>query len=285
MTTTSTAPVTCATQDPMLPQFAEVLRKRRETHDTFTLELAPRGQRWPFAPGQYNMLYVPGVGEVPISISGDPDRDGVLVHTTREVGAVTRAMRALEPGDMIGLRGPYGTAWPMAEGIGHDVLVIAGGIGLAPLRPALYQMLSRRHSYQRIVLLHGARTPTDILFRKELADWRGRFDLDVFVTVDRATGSWRGNVGVITDMIPKAPLSAANAIALICGPEVMIKYAARALRQRGIGLDQIYCSMERNMKCGVGLCGHCQYGPHFVCRDGAVFRYDTIEPLLSLSEI
>jgi NAD(P)H-flavin reductase len=272
---------------PMLPDLFRVQQIRRETDDTFTLELGPANgrQRFAFAAGQFNMLYLRGVGEVPISISGDPARPELLVHTTREVGAVTRAMRHLKKGEVLGVRGPFGVGWPVEPAVGHDVVIVAGGIGLAPLRPSIYQLLSRRDRYGKVVLLYGTRTPADILFRKELEAWRARLDVEVYVTVDRATEQWRGNVGVVTKLIPKAPFDPARTIAMICGPEVMMRFTALELEKRGVGTDHIYLSIERNMKCGIGLCGHCQFGPTFICKDGPVFRYDAIKGLVSLREI
>ncbi len=256
----------------MLPIPFVVERTQRETADTFTLELVPKGGGlFPFAPGQFDMLYVFGVGEVPISISGDPAFTQRLVHTTRAVGAVTRRMAALRRGDVLGVRGPLGTSWPVEEAAGSDVVVIAGGIGLAPLRPALYEVLAHRGRYGRVVLLYGARTPEDILYRRQLREWRGDFDLDVHVTVDRAIGEWRGNVGVVTTLIPRLPFDPANAVAMVCGPETMMRYAVLELVRRGVPPAGIWLSLERNMKCGIGLCGHCQCGPKFVCRDGPVF--------------
>jgi NAD(P)H-flavin reductase len=271
----------------MLPQPFVVQRTFRETDDTFTLELAADRGVAPlaFAPGQFNMLYVFGVGEVPISISGDPATPETLVHTTREVGAVTRAMGALKRGDRLGVRGPFGTRWPVQPAEGHDVLFVAGGIGLAPLRPALYQVLARRERYGRVVLLYGARTPEDILFRKELRSWRADFDLEVHVTVDRATREWRGNVGVVTALIPRVPFDPRHTIAMTCGPEVMMRFTVLELGRRGVGQERIHASLERNMKCAVGLCGHCQLGAEFVCRDGPVFPYERVRRLLDIREL
>jgi NAD(P)H-flavin reductase len=273
--------------DPMAPRPYSVQRVVKETSDTFTLELRPEGgtPEMSFAPGQFNMIYAFGVGEVPISISGDPGKPGTVVHTTREVGAVTRAMRNLEPSDCVGLRGPFGVGWPVAEARGADVVIVAGGIGLAPLRPALYQLLAARNYYGKGVLLYGTRTPADILFRRELQRWHSRFDLEVHVTVDRAMGNWKGNVGVVTTLIPHAPFDPHSAIAMVCGPEVMMRFTVQELEKRGVALENIYLSMERNMKCAIGLCGHCQFGPTFICKDGPVFRYDRIQPLLAVREI
>jgi len=276
-----------AASDPMRPEPFEVRHVTKETGDTFTLTLAPvaRAPFRPFAPGQFNMLYVFGVGEVPISISGDPAKPEILVHTIRSVGATTRAMQKLQRGDWVGVRGPFGTAWPVDQAHGHDVVLIAGGIGLAPIRPALYHVLLHRGLYGRVVLLYGARTPRDMLFPKELREWRGRFDVVVDVTVDRATMEWQGSVGVVTKMVQRSPFDPQSAMAFICGPEVMIRYAAQSLEQRGTAGSSIFVSMERNMKCAVGVCGHCQFGPWFVCKDGPVFRYDRIERFFGMREV
>jgi NAD(P)H-flavin reductase len=272
--------------DPMLPLPYRIQRVQRETRDTFTLHLEPANgsSRSAFAAGQFNMLTVFGVGEVPISISGSPQSPKALVHTTREVGSVTRAMRKLKPGDMLGVRGPFGSHWPVEQAAGDDVVIVAGGIGLAPLRPALCQLLSQREKYGKIVLLYGTRTPTDILFRRDLEKWRGRFDLQVHVTVDQTLGNWRGNVGVVTTLIPKASFDPPSTVAMVCGPEVMMRYTVRELQKRGVKPENIYLSLERNMKCAIGLCGHCQFGPLFLCKDGPVFCFDRIQGLLGRRE-
>ena len=271
--------------NPMQPVWCRVVERRQENDDTFTLTLTPPGGNDGFAAGQFNMLYLFGVGEIPISISGDPAEVDALVHTTRRVGTVTRAMGKLKTGDLLGVRGPFGAAWPIEEARGRDVLLVAGGIGLAPLRPALYQLLARRDDFGRIVLLYGARTQEDLLYRPELEQWRGRFDLEIFVTVDRATGDWHGNVGVVTSLISHAPFNPGTSVAMVCGPEVMMRFTVQALRKRGVNADRIYLSLERNMKCAVGACGHCQFGPFFICRDGPVFRYDRVEPFLGVWEV
>ncbi len=280
-------PVAAPEHGPMHPVVYRVATHHADNDDTFTLTLEPPSGHAaePFRPGQFNMLYVFGVGEVPISISGDPDRPETLVHTTREVGAVTRAMRGLGVGAAIGVRGPYGSSWPVDAAEGRDVVLIAGGIGLPPLRPALYHVLARRERYGRVVLLYGARTPEDLLFRDELAAWRAQLDLEVHVTVDRATGGWRGNVGVCTPLVKRAPIDPRRTVAMICGPEVMIRAACTELARRGVSPQDTYVSLERNMKCAVGLCGHCQLGPHLVCRDGPVFAYDQVERLLDRGEV
>lgn len=271
----------------MYPAFYRIESVRKDTHDTFTLELVPggKGTCLTFLPGQFNMLYVYGVGEIPISISGDPGQRDVLVHTTRAVGAVTKAMRMLKKNDMIGVRGPFGTHWPVEDIAGSDVVIIAGGIGLAPLRPAVYSLLANREKYGKIVLLYGTRSPDDILYKSELERWRSRFDLEVYITVDRAMDGWRGNVGVVTTLVRKSPFDPDNTFGLVCGPEVMMRYAVLELNKRGVSHDHMYVSMERNMKCAIGLCGHCQLGTVFICKDGPVFRYDMIERPFSQREL
>lgn len=267
--------------DSMIPQFVQIGGVRRETYDTFTIDMKLENHNGGFLPGQFNMLYLHGIGEVPISISGDPQKPGLLTHTTRAVGVVTKVMADLRKGDSIGVRGPFGTHWPVEEASGNDVVLIAGGIGLAPLRPALYSILSRRDKFGKVVLLYGTRSPEDMLYRKELESWRARFDLEVAVTVENAGADWHGHVGFVTNLIPRAQFDPVNAIAMICGPEVMMRFTALELMKRGMDTDGIYVSMERNMKCAIGLCGHCQFGPKFVCKDGPVFPYDAVHDWLS----
>lgn len=275
------------TQSPMLPVPFHIQRVKKETHDTFTIELEPENgaDGFFFAPGQFNMLYVFGVGEVPISISGDPSRTKTLWHTTRAVGAVTRAICKLKRGGTLGVRGPFGTPWPLEESLGNDVVIVAGGIGLAPLRPVLYRLISQREKYGNVVLLYGARTPQDLLYTQELEDWRRRFHIEVKITVDSTEKNWSGNVGVVTTLIPKAQFDPLHTVAMICGPEVMIRFTLMELQKNGVKAENIFVSMERNMKCGIGLCGHCQFGPAFVCKDGPVFRYDHIKNIFGKREI
>jgi NAD(P)H-flavin reductase len=272
---------------PMYPDLFAVSRLRKETYDTFTLELESGNgsDGFDFRPGQFNMLYLFGVGEVPISISGDPADRKSLVHTIRAVGAVTKEMAKLKKGDVLGVRGPFGTPWPTDKIEGKDLIVIAGGIGLAPLRPVIYYALANRDKIGKFVLLYGSRTPRDILYWQELEQWRARFDFEVLVTVDRATGNWQGNVGVVTLLVPKATFDPANAVAMVCGPEIMMRFTALELMKRDIAPEQIYLSQERNMKCGIGHCGHCQYGHTFVCKDGPVFRYDALVDLFKKRDI
>ncbi len=272
--------------DPMLPRRFRIVRVQRELSDTFTLHLtALDGGEMGFAPGQFNMLYIYPAGEVPISISGDPAVPSVLVHTTRVVGTVTEAMGSLKQGDVIGVRGPFGRPWPVQEAYGQDIVFVAGGLGLAPLRPAIYQVMAERKKFGNVVMLYGARTPDDILYRRLLQEWGGRFDVSVQVTVDRATHHWAGKVGVVTKLIKGGGFDRHNSVAFVCGPEIMMRFAVQTLNERGVTSDRIHVSMERNMKCAIGFCGHCQYGPHFVCKDGPVFRYDDVEDIFTVGGI
>lgn len=249
----------------------------RETADTVTLDLEPApDERFGFEPGQFNMLYVPGVGEAPISISGDPADTTRVPHTIRAVGPVTRALCTVTAGDPVAVRGPFGTSWPLRLAEGGDLVIVAGGIGLPPLRPAIYRALAHRDRYGRVVLLYGARTPRDLLFTRELAAWRSRFDLTVEVTVDSAGGDWRGTVGVVPDLIGRVTFDAANATAFTVGPEIMMRFTVRALLAAGVPENRVFLSMERGMRCAVGLCGHCQFGPYLICRDGAVLGYPRV---------
>ncbi len=274
-----------ASLDPYLPVPMRITRVTREIESVFTfrLEVGPGG--FPFAPGQFNMMYVHGVGEVPISISGDPRDPTVLIHTIRAVGTVTRAMESLGVGDFVGVRGPYGNPWPVEAARGHDLVIVAGGLGLAPLRPVIAHALGQRDAFGRVLVLYGARSPEEMLFRDDLGQWRGRFDARVEAIVDRASPAWRGPVGVVTKLIDDADFDAEDAVAMVCGPEIMMRFAARSLEGRGVAPARIYLSMERSMKCGIGLCGHCQWGPGFVCKDGPVFAFDQAAPLLATREL
>jgi NAD(P)H-flavin reductase len=287
MTLTHEVPPGVPSPHPMLPSPFCVELIRRDTRDTTTVELtsASGGAGMPFAAGQFNMVYVFGVGEVPMSITGDPGKTDRLVHTTRSVGAVSSAIGKLKRGDFVGIRGPFGTSWPLEEAQGKDVVVVAGGIGLAPLRPALYHMRANRAKYGKVFLLYGGRTAEDLLFVKEIERWWSQSVFRIEMTVDRAPAGWHGTVGVVTTLIPKISLNPPNTIAMVCGPEIMMRFTARELERHGIRQSQTYVSMERNMKCAVGFCGHCQFGPHFICKDGPVYRADKILPLLSIREI
>jgi NAD(P)H-flavin reductase len=270
----------------MLPRPFRVQQRRQDTRDTVTLALEPLdGQPLRFDAGQFTMLDAFGTGEVPISISGDPTRPGPLEHTIREVGSVTHALVRSGPGEVLGVRGPYGTGWGALDGAGGDLLVVAGGIGLAPLRPALLEALTRREDFGRVVLLYGARTPDDVLFADQVGEWWERHGVEVDVTVDYGTPEWTGRVGLVTSLISRAGFDPRNTLALVCGPEVMMRYVATALLDRGVPADRIRLSMERNMRCGVGLCGHCQLRELFLCVDGPVLSYDRLAPLMAVAEL
>lgn len=269
----------------MAPRRHRVVDRVDETDDTATLLVEPvDGPPAAFRPGQFHMLWAFGVGEVPISISGADGADGPLAHTIRAVGPVTRALCAAAPGTEIGLRGPFGTDWGLDAAQGGDVLLVAGGIGLAPLRSALHRVLAERDRFGRVGLLVGARSPDAILFTRELENWRGRFDTEVEVTVDYAVAGWRGDVGVVTQLIRRAVFDPDRTLALVCGPEVMMRFTAKALVDRGVPTDRIRVSLERNMQCAIGLCGHCQLGPDFVCRDGPVLSWARVGPMLGVRE-
>ncbi len=271
----------------LLPNLYRVESRRRETADTFTLTMTPEGSgpELTFEPGQFNMLTAFGIGEVPISISGDPAEPRRLIHTIRAVGAATRTLCGLARGDILGVRGPFGTAWPVKEAEGQDLVIVAGGLGLAPVRPAIYHALAHRAAYGNVELVYGSRTPGDILYYRELERWRGRFDVRVHVTVDSAHPEWRGRVGVVTKIMAQARFDPPNTTALVCGPGVMMRFTVQELLSRGVGLDQIFVSLERNMQCGMGLCGHCQLGPFFICKDGPVFPYSRVKDWFEKREV
>lgn len=269
-----------------LPHPYRVVSRRVDTDDTVTLELAPDAAPLPaFAPGQFAMLTAYGIGEVPISLSGLPGEDARrLTHTLRAVGAVTRALHATAPGAVIGVRGPFGTSWDVASAAGHDVVIVAGGIGLAPVRPVLQAVLAERSRYGEIVLLVGARTPADLLYGEELLRWADD-GVQVGVTVDRPSDGWAGHVGVVPALIPAARFDPARTVSFVCGPEVMMRFTARALLDRGLPATRLRVSLERNMRCGVGWCGHCQLGPLLLCSDGPVVDYARAEPLMKIREL
>jgi NAD(P)H-flavin reductase len=265
-----------------------VAKTRRETHDTVTVILDAVDAAVPApAPGQFTMLTVFGVGEVPISVSvADEPRTeadgGTLVQTLRTVGAVTKALHDAQPGAVVGVRGPFGAGWDLAAARGHDVLIIAGGLGLAPLRPVLRGVLARRELYGRVSVLVGARTPADILYTDELEQIS---DAHVAVTVDKPDDGWHGKVGLVTTLLAGAAFDPEDSVAYVCGPELMMRFTAEALVRHGVAADQVQLSLERNMRCGIGLCGHCQLGPLIVCRDGPVVTYDRVAPLLTVREL
>jgi NAD(P)H-flavin reductase len=270
----------------MVPEPFRVVRTRRDTADTWTLELeAVSGEpNAGFGPGQFNMLYAFGIGEVPISISGDPSASGPLEHTVRSVGPATAAICAARAGDVLGVRGPFGSSWPLGVAEGGDLVIVAGGIGLAPLRPAVLGALATRERYGRIVLLYGGRAPDQLLYVDELERLQDT-GIEVHVTVDTAGESWTRNVGVVTTLFDDARLDPAHTVAMLCGPEVMMRFAVQDLRDRGVDAGDIHISIERNMKCAITQCGRCVFGPTYVCREGPVMRYSDIDRFFTMREV
>jgi len=283
-----TVPEIVTHADPMLPNAAVVRSIKPEAYgiSTFFLEFQDPviAAAYRFAPGQFNMLYLPGFGEVAISVSSDPNHPQTLGHTIRYAGSVTRAMGRLMVGDIIGVRGPYGSSWPMERARGKDLLIVTGGIGLAPLRPLILAVLSNRTNYGRVTLMYGGRTPPDLLYTGEFEDWQ-RGGVEVHVTVDRADENWRGQVGVVPMLFYRIRIDHPRTLVLTCGPEIMMRFVIYEALARRVPKESIFISMERNMKCAVGHCGHCQFGPYFVCRDGPVFPYAQIEPWINRHEI
>lgn len=258
-----------------------------ENGDSVTLRLQPVHHRLPAPqPGEFMMLYALGIGEVAISASGDPTvTDGVLTHTIRSVGAVSRALHDAQPGTTIGVRGPFGTGWRLADAEGHDLVIVGGGVGLAPLRPLVLAVLAERTRYGRVTLIAGARTRADFLFGEELAGWARAGSIDVHTTVDVPVQGWPGEVGLVTEPLGRVPLRVGRTLAYLCGPEPMMRASAAVLLRNGLAACAIGVSLERNMQCGIGSCGHCQLGPLLLCRDGPVVGYDVAEPLLEVKEL
>jgi NAD(P)H-flavin reductase len=258
--------------DPLVPRAAEVIAATRETAEVVTLHVACDP---PLAvlPGQFMMLSIPAIGEVPISVSGTWGDS--IAQTIRDVGAVSGALAALRPGDRLGVRGPYGNGWPLDAARGRPVVLIAGGLGIAPLRGAIRSMLEQPADFPEVRLLYGARTPDEILFAREMLGWTSRPGCRVEITVDRADLSWRGDVGAVTRLL-RRPRPPPDATYLICGPEIMMRFAVQELVSAGVPAERMVLSMERHMKCAAGFCGRCQYGPYFVCKDGPIFRYSEL---------
>lgn len=271
--------------DPWRTHPARVVALRDETPGVRSYDLELRDPRvraeYRFLPGQFNMLYLPGIGEAAISISSDPATPDLLTHTVRAVGNVTNALARLGVGDEIMLRGPYGQPWPLGELSGGDVILVAGGLGLASQRAAVLDILRRREDFGRVTILHGAKTPSGLLYRSEHDAWRG-MGIVVECTVDTPGSTWQGPVGLVTTRLASLPLDAAATGILCCGPDPMMAGVAKVAAGRGLGNARTWVSLERNMSCAVGQCGLCQFGPFFVCLDGPVFRYDRIENLLGV---
>ena len=270
----------------LTPRPFEVRGARRELDDVITLELeAADGAPLAFEPGQFTMLYLHGIGEIPISISGDPARSEVLVQTVRGVGAVSEACCRLQAGDRVGVRGPFGRPWPIAEAEGKHLLVMAGGLGLAPTRPIVYWGLANRDRIKGLHIVYGARTPDAMLYAAQLLGWAAAEGVSVAVTVDRHSADWAGHVGVVTDLVKDLRFDPAEGVAMLCGPEVMMRFSLQALQAWGMKDSQVHVTMERNMKCGIGWCGHCQLGPYLICRDGPVFAAPEVRQLMGVWEL
>lgn len=269
--------------DPMLPVLATVAHRVQETADVVTLHLAGAGFDT-HGPGQFAMLTALGVGEAAISMSGDPEA-GAVLHTIKALGPVSTALSRLAPGQRLGIRGPFGAAWPMAAAEGRDLVLVASGIGLAPLRPALLHALRHRARFRRLVLLYGARTPREMLYAASFDGWRRIPGLEARVTLSRAGREWRGEVGHVTALLPCLGLDPAATVGLVCGPEPMIRATAEGFEALGVPEGAIHVSPERSMKCAVGLCGRCQLGPVLLCRDGPVFPWARVRALMRVREL
>jgi sulfhydrogenase subunit gamma (sulfur reductase) len=267
---------------------ARIVEKHVEARQIFTFRLCfeddEQQRTYRFRPGQFNMVYAFGAGEVPISIVSDPTEE-YLDHTIRVVGGVTRALDHLKKGDTVGIRGPYGSAWPVEEAEGKDVIILTGGLGCAPVTSVIHYIFKRRSSFGALKILHGIKTPKDLLYRERFREWEKHPDTEVYLTVDHPDRKWKYNIGVVTNLFREVRIDPEKSIVMMCGPEVMMRHAIRDLLAQGVTEDRIYVSLERNMKCAVGFCGHCQFGPNFVCKDGPVFRYDRIRHWFQSHEI
>jgi len=265
-------------KSPLLPLRAVITGIERETEDTKTYSLSLKGASYSAKPGQFNMVGYPGVGEAPISLSSVVSHGG-FQHTIKAVGRVTRFIDRLKKGDRIYLRGPYGTCWPFNDAVGKDIVLVAGGIGLAPIRPVIQEILRKRDSFGKAMLIYGARTPDSIPFRDEFDLWRN--NLDVLLTVDEvpAHARWDHSVGLVTQLLDKVALNPGKTLVFICGPEIMMLFVSRGLFLRRFTPSRVFVSLERRMKCGVAQCGHCQHGSKFVCKDGPVFPYRDVSRL------
>jgi len=264
-----------------IPTMARLLKVEQmtELEKLFALEL-PNGQSLGNEPGQFVEVSLFGIGEAPVSISSSPSRsNGTFEMCVRRVGDVTNAMHLMQPGEMMGIRGPFGNPFPVAKMMGKDVLFAAGGLGLAPLRSLINEVLDRRGSFGRVIILYGTKHPSEILFKDELKAWAERDDVEFHMTVDRGDESWSGHVGVITTLFPKITINPRHTVAATCGPPIMYRFVLMEMLGKGIPETQIYLSLERRMKCGVGKCGHCQINELYCCQDGPVFRYADIKGL------
>ncbi len=243
---------------------------------TFVLKTEPAFR---FAAGQFIELTVPGAGEAPFTPSSDPACSGELEITIMKAGKITSIIHSMKPGDELGLRGPYGKGYPLDKFDGKDILIVGGGVGLAPLRSLLFAFFGESGRFPSIVLRYGARTPQDIIYKRLVGGWGDKQGVDFKITVDKADRDWKGNVGVVTTILDSLPVKIENAACVICGPPIMMKFAAAKILEIGFRHEDIYLSMEKNMSCGLGKCGHCRLGPYYVCKDGPVFTYQQIKDL------
>lgn len=287
--TTIPQPASVSSRSPWVSHPVRIGKITPETPGVATYDLeftdAKTAASYAFGPGQFNMLYLPGLGEIAVSVSGDCDERGSVPHTIRQAGNVTQALAQLPEGATIGLRGPFGSQWPVAQSRDCDVVFVAGGIGLAPLRPAIFQLIAGRTALQSITVLIGARDPSGLLFAREYDEWRSR-GVSVQVTVDRPNEDWCGNIGMVTTLVDRIPLPRPeNTVIMTCGPEVMMWYTVKSALMRGVPSHAVYVSLERNMNCAIGLCGHCQIGPEFLCKDGPVFAYARVASLLKVADL
>jgi NAD(P)H-flavin reductase len=271
------------TVDRGIPVEAEVRERIEESEAIFTLSLRLVDGRchrdYRFVPGQFNMLYLYGVGEIAISIVGDPETPELLQHTIRNVGRVSRGFARLREGDRIGIRGPFGRGWPLNEARNRDVIIITGGLGCAPVVPVINHVLHRRRQHGRVAILQGVKHSDDLIWRDRYERWDREPFTQVLLAADVSGPEWRGYRGRVTGLIEQLDVDFANSVTMMCGPEPMMAAAARQLTERGLDPGRIWLSMERNMQCGVGHCGHCQFGARFICRDGPVFPYSEIRRL------
>ncbi len=269
----------------MTPDIFFVERRTEEFPGTFTLHVKKQTDHEvpPFRPGQFNMLYAFGAGEVPISMSGPVAQSSRYIHTIRATGAATRTLERLREGDQLGVRGPFGKGWPVDKMAGKSVLIIAGGLGLAPLRPLIYNLLAAEQAVEDVRLFYGAKNPAERLYGNEIKNWSQQ--ISVYSSVDMATTAWQGNVGAVTGLLAGATVVPEKTIAFICGPEIMMRFAIQELTNKNLPRSSIHLSMERNMKCATGHCGHCQWGPTFICKDGPVFCYEDIQQWFHMREI
>ena len=271
-----------------IPSLYRVRQKREENDSIVSLLVEPTSsdrQLDPIRAGQFNMLYVFGKGEIPVSISSLAFEHPQMVHTIQDVGKISAGLCELNPGDCLGIRGPFGNTWPLQAAEGKDVLLVAGGLGLAPLRPVIEHIVLHRHKFKQVNILYGTRSPDYMTFHKDIIAWQADPDINFLLSVDHSFKTWRGHVGVVTHLIEQVEFDPDNVLAMVCGPEIMMRYAFSTLGHAGVKAADIYLSMERNMKCAIGHCGHCQFGPAFICKDGPVFQYSAMEQYLNVKEL